>query len=316
VTGFFCNKKVKEKMKLASLIYKHKMYVGLVEANWSDPQEGRVLLLNRCAGWPENIESMQHIIERASECLPLIPKLIEDADASLWTPLNQVKLCAPIPMPVRNILCLGWNYAEHAKESTQAKGLHIQDLPQHPIVFTKATTTVNGPFDDVVYDEMVSNRLDWEVELGVVIGKKGRHVTQQDVPDYIFGYTVINDISARDLQKRHQQFFLGKSVDGTCPMGPWIVTADEISDPQNLRLRCLVNNTVKQDGSTGQQIFSIAEVISTLSTIMTLLPGDLIATGTPSGVGFARTPPEYLAPGDVVECEVEGIGSIRNKIVH
>ena len=174
---------------------------------------------------------------------------------------------------------------------------------------------MNGPFDNIVYNDQVSRRLDWEVELGVIVGKKGRHIQPQDALDYVFGYTVINDVSARDLQKRHQQFFLGKSMDGTCPMGPWIVTAGEIADPQNLPLRCLVNGVVKQQASTNQQIFPVANVISTLSSVMTLLPGDIIATGTPSGVGFARTPPEYLTPGDVVECEVRGIGRIINKIV-
>jgi len=211
-------------------------------------------------------------------------------------------------------MCLGWNYAEHAKESSSAKGVQIQELPQHPIVFTKATTTVNGPFDVMVLDQSVTRRLDWEVELGVVIGKSGRHIAESDALSHVFGYTVINDLSARDLQKRHQQFFLGKSLDGSCPMGPWIVTADEIADPQNLGLRCLVNGQVKQDACTDQQIFSVANVIATLSKVMTLLPGDIIATGTPSGVGFARTPPEYLVPGDVVECEVEGIGKISNRI--
>ena len=302
-------------MKLTSLNYERHSYIGVVDAKWANPKQGRVLLLNKCPDWPGEIESLQKLIERADECLPLARKLIKGASDDFWHPLDEVKLCAPIPQPVRNILCLGWNYAEHAKESTVAKGLHIEDLPQHPIVFTKATTTVNGPFDDVIYDERVSKRLDWEVELGVVIGKRGRHIASQDAMNYVFGYTVINDISARDLQKRHQQFFLGKSVDGTCPMGPWIVTADEINDAQNLRLRCFVNNTVKQDGSTTQQIFPIAEVISTLSQVMTLLPGDIIATGTPSGVGFARTPPEFLMPGDVVECEIEGIGRIKNTIV-
>jgi 2-keto-4-pentenoate hydratase/2-oxohepta-3-ene-1,7-dioic acid hydratase in catechol pathway len=302
-------------MKLASLLYENRLHIAVVDANWAEPDEGRVLLLSKVPDWPQNIDSLQMIIECAAETIPLLEKLITEASDRYWSPMSAVKLCAPIPEPKRNILCLGWNYAEHAKESSSAKGVHIDDLPQHPIVFTKATTTVNGPFDDIVYNEQVSKRLDWEVELGVIIGKKGRHIPQQKALNYVFGYTVIDDVSARDLQKRHQQFFLGKSMDGTCPMGPWIVTADEIDDPQNLPLRCSVNNVVKQEASTQQQIFSVANVISTLSQVMTLLPGDIIATGTPSGVGFARTPPEYLVPGDVVECEVEGIGKIVNKIV-
>lgn len=302
-------------MKLATLNIGDCCYIGIVDAHWTNPSEGRVLLLNHCPGWPERIDTIQKLIEYWPECMSLLASLISGADTALWQPIRNVKLCAPIPVPLRNVLCLGWNYAEHAKESTAAKGLPIQDLPEHPIVFTKATTTVNGPFDEVVYDENVTKRLDWEVELGVVIGRKGRHIDRHDALQYVFGYTVINDISARDLQKRHQQFFMGKSVDGTCPMGPWIVTADEIANPQNLHLRCLVNNIVKQDACTDQQIFSVAQVISTLSSVMTLLPGDIIATGTPSGVGFARTPPEYLTAGDVVECEVEGIGRIINTVV-
>ncbi|MGD8592946.1 MAG: fumarylacetoacetate hydrolase family protein [Gammaproteobacteria bacterium] len=302
-------------MKLATLLFENRLNLAVVDAYWDEPGEGRVLLLNTLSGWPKYIDSMQAVIEHAAKTIPLIEKLAADAGDQAWLLISSVQLCAPIPEPKRNILCLGWNYAEHAKESSSAKGVHIEELPQHPIVFTKATTTVNGPFDNIVYNDQVSRRLDWEVELGVIVGKKGRHIQPQDALDYVFGYTVINDVSARDLQKRHQQFFLGKSMDGTCPMGPWIVTAGEIADPQNLPLRCLVNGVVKQQASTNQQIFPVANVISTLSSVMTLLPGDIIATGTPSGVGFARTPPEYLTPGDVVECEVRGIGRIINKIV-
>ena len=302
-------------MKLATLFFENRLNLAVVDAYWDEPGEGRVLLLNTLSGWPKYIDSMQAVIEHAAKTIPLIEKLAADAGDQAWLLISSVQLCAPIPEPKRNILCLGWNYAEHAKESSSAKGVHIEELPQHPIVFTKATTTVNGPFDNIVYNDQVSRRLDWEVELGVIVGKKGRHIQPQDALDYVFGYTVINDVSARDLQKRHQQFFLGKSMDGTCPMGPWIVTAGEITDPQNLPLRCLVNGVVKQQASTNQQIFPVANVISTLSSVMTLLPGDIIATGTPSGVGFARTPPEYLTPGDVVECEVRGIGRIINKIV-
>ena len=302
-------------MKLATVLYENQLNIALVDAEATEPEQGRVLLLNQLPAWPQYIDSMQKLIEQDNEPIELIDKLKADADETQWLPVTAVKFCAPIPEPKRNIFCLGWNYAEHAKESSSAKGVNIKELPQHPIVFTKATTTVNGPYDDIVYNEHVSRRLDWEVELGVIIGKRGRCIQEQDALNYVFGYSVINDVSARDLQKRHQQFFLGKSMDGTCPMGPWIVTADEIQDPQNLQLRCLVNNVVKQDASTNLQIFSVANVISTLSSIMTVLPGDIIATGTPSGVGFARTPAEYLHPGDMVECEVQGIGRIVNKII-
>ena len=176
-------------------------------------------------------------------------------------------------------------------------------------------TTLNGPYADFVYDERLSKQIDWEVELGVVIGTRGRKIAVQKALDHVFGYAVINDLSARDLQARHRQFFIGKSLDGSCPMGPWIVTRDEITDPQQLELSSRVNGVVKQRSNTQRQIFDIATTISILSQGMTLEPGDIIATGTPSGVGFARTPAEFLQSGDVVECEVEDIGIIRNKIV-
>ena len=301
-------------MKLATLLHDDRQQLAVVDAPWKSPEAGKALVLNRLEQWPRHIGDMQSLLEQWDETLPLLQRLISHAETNQWLPIDAVRLCAPIPVPLRNIMCLGWNYAEHAKESSSAKGVQIQELPQHPIVFTKATTTVNGPFDTVILDQSVTRRLDWEVELGVVIGKSGRHIAESDALSHVFGYTVINDLSARDLQKRHQQFFLGKSLDGSCPMGPWIVTADEIADPQSLGLRCLVNGQVKQDACTDQQIFSVANVIATLSKVMTLLPGDIIATGTPSGVGFARTPPEFLTPGDVVECEVEGIGKISNRI--
>ena len=302
-------------MKLATCIYQDQEYIALVRTQWDQVQQGDALLLQQQPDWPGAFSSMQAIVENMDSALAAAERQLAKAEATQWISLDQVDLLAPIPVPRRNIICLGWNYAEHAKESSAAKDVQIKELPAHPIVFTKATTTVNGPFSSIQYDPDVSRRLDWEVELGVVIGKEGRHIPQAEVFDHIFGYTVINDISARDLQKRHQQFFMGKSVDGTCPMGPWIVTADEIKEPQNLDLSCVVNGVVKQEGNTSQQIFDIATTVSTLSKAMTLLPGDIIATGTPSGVGFARNPPEYLEPGDVVECVIQNVGRIRNSIV-
>jgi 2-keto-4-pentenoate hydratase/2-oxohepta-3-ene-1,7-dioic acid hydratase in catechol pathway len=235
------------------------------------------------------------------------------ASAGASTPLAAVRLLAPIPNPRRNIMCLGLNYAEHAVESAVAGGTQAE-LPEFPIIFTKATTAANGPFDAIPFDASVSDKLDWEVELGVVIGQLGANISAERALDHVFGYMVINDVSARDLQRRHKQFFKGKSLDGACPMGPWIVTADEVSDPNQLGIRCRVNGTLKQDSNTKHMIFDVQATIMHLSIGMSLLPGDIIATGTPSGVGFARTPPEFLKPGDVVECEVEQIGAIRNPV--
>jgi len=229
--------------------------------------------------------------------------------------LASLTLLAPIPTPRRNIFCLGLNYAAHAAESQRAKGQPVK-LPEVPVFFTKATTAVNGPFADIPFDAHVSEQIDWEVELAVVIGKRGKNIRRPNAMEHVFGYTVINDVSARDIQNAHGgQFFKGKSLDGACPMGPWIVTRDEVPDPHALPLRCRVNGVTKQDSTTADFIFNIPAMIEWLSRGMTLLPGDVIATGTPAGVGSARTPPEFLKPGDVVECEVEGVGTIRNKVV-
>ena len=228
-------------------------------------------------------------------------------------PLEHATLLAPLPNPPRNIMCLGKNYAEHAAETQRVWGGQ-SELPQFPMIFNKATTSINGPYSDIPYDASVSTAIDFEAELLVIIGRTGKNISREEAMDFIFGYTVMNDLTARDLQRRHKQFFKGKSLDGHAPFGPWIVTADSLPDPHNLRVTCHVNDVLKQDDSTSKMIFDIPETIAQLSLGMTLLPGDLIATGTPSGAGFARTPPEYLQPGDVVTCTVEGIGSIRNRI--
>ncbi len=228
-------------------------------------------------------------------------------------PLAECELRAPIPEPRRNIMCLGLNYADHAAESQGTTPDQVE-LPESPVVFTKATTTVIGPCADVPVDPRVTRRLDWEVELAFVIGRGGRFIPRSEALAHVFGYTIVNDLSARERQKHHKQFFLGKSMDGSCPMGPWITTADEIPDPHALAISSTVNGSVKQDSSTRNLIFDIPRIIEELSIVMTLLPGDIIATGTPAGVGFARTPPEYLQAGDVVECYVEGLGALRNTI--
>jgi 2-keto-4-pentenoate hydratase/2-oxohepta-3-ene-1,7-dioic acid hydratase in catechol pathway len=229
--------------------------------------------------------------------------------------LSDVQLTAPIPRPRKNIMCLGWNYAEHAKETALLRGQEAK-APEYPVFFTKAPTTVNSPYGNIIIDPTVSEEIDWEVELAVIIGKGGKNIPEEHALSHVFGYTVLNDVTARDLQSRHKQFFKGKSIDGYCPMGPWIVTVDEIEDPQQLAVRLRVNGITKQDGNTSMMIFPIRTIIAILSKGMTLEPGDIIATGTPSGVGFTRNPPEFLKAGDVMETEVESIGVLRNVVVN
>ncbi|HXZ03844.1 MAG TPA: fumarylacetoacetate hydrolase family protein [Ktedonobacteraceae bacterium] len=229
--------------------------------------------------------------------------------------LSDVQLAAPIPRPRKNLMCLGWNYVEHAKETAFIRGQEAKG-PEYPVIFTKAPTTVNSPYGNIIIDSHVSVEIDWEVELAVIIGKGGKNISEDDASSHVFGYTVLNDVTARDLQSRHKQFFKGKSIDGYCPMGPWIVTADEIEDPQNLEVKLRVNGITKQEGNTSMMIFPIRTIIATLSLGMTLEPGDIIATGTPSGVGFTRNPPEFLKAGDVMETEIEDIGTLRNVVVN
>jgi len=227
--------------------------------------------------------------------------------------LMDVKLNAPIPRPAKNVFCVGWNYLPHFEEGAK-KLQDNRELPTHPVFFSKVPTTVNGPFDSVPFDASISTSMDWEVELGVVIGTTGKNIKEADAMQHIFGYTVINDVSWRDLQRRHGgQWHKGKSLDGTCPMGPNIVTADAI-DPTNLRVTCRVNGVVKQDSYTRHMYFKLPRLIAELSAGMTLEAGDVISTGTPEGVGFARTPPEFMKPGDLLETEIGGIGVLRNPV--
>ena len=230
------------------------------------------------------------------------------------TPLDKVTLLAPIPRPRKNVFCVGWNYVEHFEEGAKARP-HVQEMPAHPAFFTKAPTTVNGPYADVPAHRGVTSKLDWEVELGVIIGRGGINIPEADTMNHVFGYTVVNDVSAREIQRQHgQQWFKGKSLDGHCPMGPWIVTADEVAAPQALDIACRVNGVTKQNSNTRHMYFKIPRIIAELSAGLTLEPGDIICSGTPAGVGHARTPPEFMQPGDVLETEIRGLGLLRNKI--
>jgi 2-keto-4-pentenoate hydratase/2-oxohepta-3-ene-1,7-dioic acid hydratase in catechol pathway len=226
---------------------------------------------------------------------------------------SEVRWHAPIPRPLKNVFCVGRNYAAHVREGAAAMK-HDARLPEVPVFFTKAPTTINGPFDEVPRHRGVMEQMDWEVELGVIIGRPGRNIARAEALSHVFGYTVINDITARDLQQRHTQWFKGKSLDGSCPMGPMVVTADEFGDPQATRVSLRVNGVTKQDASTADMIFPVDVIIEWLSKGLTLEPGDIIATGTPEGVGMGRTPQEWLQDGDVVETEVENIGVMKNRV--
>ncbi|MDA8217135.1 MAG: fumarylacetoacetate hydrolase family protein [Dehalococcoidales bacterium] len=227
--------------------------------------------------------------------------------------LAEVALLAPIPRPRKNVFCLGLNYADHAAEGNRVLKRDIS-LPEVPIFFTKAVTAVTGPGAEIPLALHATKELDYEAELGVVIGRQGKNIAAADAYDYVFGYTIVNDISARDLQRRHNQWFKGKSLDGTCPLGPHIVHKDELPNPMNLAIASRVNGEQRQHSNTSRMIFSIPQTIESLSLGMTLEPGDIIATGTPEGVGFAMQPPALLHDGDVVEIEVEGIGILRNRV--
>ena len=294
-------------MRLVSCEIERKLWLG-VEI------EEHIFLPSKHPEWDSAIDSMLALIDAGPEAWKLLRTLSQRPDPSALVLAREVTFSSPIPRPRQNVMCLGWNYVEHVAETAKDTQEEIK-LPRSPIVFTKAANSMNGPYSNIAIDVNISAKMDWEAELGVVVGIGGRSISEQEALQHVFGYTVINDVTARDRQKWHKQFFIGKSFSGCCPMGPRIVTSDEIQDPQNLAIRSWVNSELKQDSNTKHQIFNIARVISILSQGMELEAGDIIATGTPSGVGYARTPPEYLMPGDLVECEVEDIGKIANKII-
>jgi 2-keto-4-pentenoate hydratase/2-oxohepta-3-ene-1,7-dioic acid hydratase in catechol pathway len=229
-------------------------------------------------------------------------------------PVSAITLRAPLPRPQRNLFCIGRNYRAHAQElATSVFRDQMAEEPKWPMVFSKVPETVIGPFDTVrLPGKAVSEQIDYECELAVIIGRGGRDIARARAMEHVFGYTVVNDVSARDVQVRHGQWHLGKSFDTFCPMGPWIAAADEL-DGRATRVRGWVNGELRQDGKTQDMIFDIPTLIETCSRGITLLPGDVIATGTPSGVGMGFSPPKWLKHGDVVRVEIDGIGVIENR---
>jgi 2-keto-4-pentenoate hydratase/2-oxohepta-3-ene-1,7-dioic acid hydratase in catechol pathway len=231
-------------------------------------------------------------------------------------PLAQVRLMAPIPKPARNIFCVGKNYREHAQELQTAglKGGGAEAIPELPIFFTKATSSVIGPGEPIPAWLDPTNSTDYEGELAVVIGPGGRGIARAGAMRHVYGYTIVNDVTSRALQRRHQQWFLGKSLDGFCPMGPAIITADEVPDVGTLRVHTRVNGEQRQDAPVSGLIFDIPTLIETLARTMTLVPGDVIATGTPAGVGMGFKPPRFLKKGDVVTISIDPIGTLENPV--
>jgi len=227
---------------------------------------------------------------------------------------DKLRLRAPVPQPAKNVVCVGRNYAEHIAEGERAQNIKI-GVTEHPVFFTKPATAVIGPGETIPIFPHLSSKIDYEVELAVVMGKAGRDIPAERALEHVFGYTILNDVTARDIQRRHGgQFFKGKALDGSCPMGPWIVTADELQDPAKLGIRLWVNGELRQDSTTAAMIFDIPTLIASMSEGMTLEPGDILATGTPSGVGYAMEPPAFLKHGDVVTCEIDGIGRLENPV--
>lgn len=289
-------------MRIATYQHQGRRQVGLVSADGQTVSPFQIEASRTRRGALSLIES-----QAVGEPLPATGQAV---------PLGAVRLEAPLPMQRRNIFCVGRNYHAHAKElSGSVFRNSAAKVDSWPIVFTKVPECVIGPNDAVrLPGETISAQIDYEAELAVVIGKPGRNITREDALSHVFGYTIVNDVTARDVQMRHQQWDLGKSFDTFCPMGPWIVTADEL-DGTRTRVRCWVNGEPRQDGKTTDLIFDIPTLIETCSRGITLNAGDVIATGTPAGVGMGLTPPQYLKPGDVVRIEIDGLGVLENRVV-
>jgi 2-keto-4-pentenoate hydratase/2-oxohepta-3-ene-1,7-dioic acid hydratase in catechol pathway len=222
---------------------------------------------------------------------------------------------APIPRPLRNVYCVGWNYLKHFHEGVGKRGSQETDLPEYPTFFTKSTCAVIGPHQLVPYDSTFTQKLDYEAEVAVIIGREGLNIRESRAMEYVFGYTLANDVSARDVQRRHGgQWLKGKSMDGSCPLGPAITTKDEVPVPETMTIRGLINGEIRQEARLSQLIFSIPRLIAELSRAMTLKPGDILLTGTPDGVGFAMNPPVFLKPGDHMVVESEPLGRLENVV--
>lgn len=289
-------------MKLATVVHQGAERVGALAG------EGELVLL------PAGHGDLVDLVRAGDEGLARAAEAV--ARRAEVVPVAQVRLLAPIRRFRRDILCAGWNYWDHFEEGRGKREGQDVPRPEHPTFFTKGPDTVIGPTDPIAYDPRLSSKWDYEAELAVVVGGTGRSVPPAEAASYVWGYTLANDISQRDLQRAHGgQWLKGKSIDGTMPLGPWVVTADELGCPPDLRLQCLVNGELRQDASTAQMAFDVPTLISELSYGMTLRPGDLLLTGTPAGVGNAREPQQFLREGDEVVVRATGLGELRNRLV-
>jgi 2-keto-4-pentenoate hydratase/2-oxohepta-3-ene-1,7-dioic acid hydratase in catechol pathway len=291
-------------MRFATLEINNRRFVAAVSADGTQYCEASRL-------FPGFEGDMQALIERH----PSMKDVTMPADG--LQPLAGVRICAPIPEPRRNVFCVGKNYHEHAKEfgrsgfdMSAGKG---EDAPPAPVVFTKPASTVVGQGDDVLSFPEVTQQMDYEVELGVIIGRTARGISKAEALNHVWGYTIINDVTARDLQQKHRQWFIGKALDTYCPMGPFIVTADEV-DVSNLTVQCWINGELRQNANTSDLIFDVPTIIETLSAGMTLRAGDVIATGTPAGVGIGFKPPRFMKSGDEMKLTIGNLGTLTNRV--
>lgn len=283
--------------------------------NWADSTSAALVL-------PHGLAPIRVLSGRDSsiDAISVIQSPLSEAEVAELTqsealPMDSVVFQSPLLNPPKNVLCVGKNYIEHVHEGARAEGSTDMSAPKYPVWFTKAATSLLGSGGEILRDEAFTEALDYEGELALVIGTEGKSIEPADAFDHIFGYTILNDVTARDVQQAHRQWFRGKSADTYAPCGPWIVTADEVTDAESLSLTTRVNGEVRQQDNTRNLLFDIATLVSDISQGMTLKPGDIIATGTPSGVAWGMDEPKFLLPGDVVEVEIEGIGTLRNTVV-
>jgi 2-keto-4-pentenoate hydratase/2-oxohepta-3-ene-1,7-dioic acid hydratase in catechol pathway len=273
-------------------------------------EDGRILDLS--VAYP-SVTTTLDLIAAGPSALAAVKALAANPPAAAVLEAGSAKLLAPIPRPSRNVFCVGRNYMDHVAEGDRTRGVTQSEVPKFPQFFTKAPDCVIGPEEEIPNHIGVTQWLDYEVELAVVIGREGRDIPKDRALEHVFGWTIGNDVTGRDLQRRYGQWFKGKSLDRSCPLGPWIVPAEEL-DALSTGIRLWVNGEKRQDSHTTKMIFDVREIIHQLSLGFTLRPGDVILTGTPEGVGYAMQPPQTLKPGDVVECEIEGIGRLRNRV--